>query len=166
MICPQILKFPVAWSQDLSCTSNHSLTSIMNYALCIAHDLTTMNRHDHAWTETWAQTSVRCASRYLSGDHDMLINKVIGAVTPARWKVSEQIIQLALPNWMWVLWSSWEGRAGRSYYGYVVPYPRTSMSRHFKHCTCQNWKNYFGESSFYHVVLRTMLRNRACEAVW
>ena len=46
------------------------------------------------------KTSVRCASRYLSCDHDMRINKVIGAVTPAGWKVSEQIIQLALPYWM------------------------------------------------------------------
>ena len=90
------------------------LTSIMNYPLCMSHDLATVNRHDHAWTETWAQTSVRCASRYLSGDHDMRINKVIGAATPAGWKVSGQIIQLALPNWMWVSWSSWEGRIGRS----------------------------------------------------
>jgi hypothetical protein len=48
------------------------------------------------------QTSVRCASRYLSCDHDVRINKVIRAVNPAGWKVSEQIIQLALPNWMWV----------------------------------------------------------------
>ena len=32
-----------------------SLTSIMNYPLCMTHDLTTANRHDHAWTETWAQ---------------------------------------------------------------------------------------------------------------
>ena len=31
------------------------LTSIMNYPLCMAHDLATVNRHDHAWTETWAQ---------------------------------------------------------------------------------------------------------------
>ncbi len=43
------------------------------------------------------ETSVRCASRYLSCDHDMRINEVIGAVTPAEWKVSKQIIQLALP---------------------------------------------------------------------
>ena len=32
-----------------------SLTSIMNYPLCMTHDLATPNRHDHAWTETWAQ---------------------------------------------------------------------------------------------------------------
>ena len=31
-----------------------SLTSIMNYPLCMAHDLATANRHDHAWTENWA----------------------------------------------------------------------------------------------------------------
>ena len=48
------------------------------------------------------KTSVRCASRYLSCDHDVRIDKAIGGVTPAGWKVSEQIIQLALPNWMWV----------------------------------------------------------------
>ena len=32
-----------------------SLTSIMNYPLCMTHDLATANRHDHTWTETWAQ---------------------------------------------------------------------------------------------------------------
>ena len=32
-----------------------TLTSIMNYPLCMTHDLATANRHDHAWTETWAQ---------------------------------------------------------------------------------------------------------------
>ena len=32
-----------------------SLTSITNYPLCMTHDLATANRHDHAWTETWAQ---------------------------------------------------------------------------------------------------------------
>ena len=32
-----------------------SLTSIMNYPLCMTHDLTTVNRHDHAWTDNWAQ---------------------------------------------------------------------------------------------------------------
>ena len=31
------------------------LTSIMNYPLCMTHDLATANRHDHAWTENWAQ---------------------------------------------------------------------------------------------------------------
>ena len=25
------------------------------YPLCMPHDLTTANRHDHAWTENWAQ---------------------------------------------------------------------------------------------------------------
>ena len=32
-----------------------SLTSIMNYPLCMTHDLATVNRHDHAWTDNWAQ---------------------------------------------------------------------------------------------------------------
>ena len=31
-----------------------SLTSIMNYPLCMTHDLATANHHDHAWTEKWA----------------------------------------------------------------------------------------------------------------
>ena len=31
-----------------------SLTSIMNYPLCMTHDLTTAYHHDHAWTENWA----------------------------------------------------------------------------------------------------------------
>ena len=31
------------------------LRSTMNYPLCMIHDLATANRHDHAWTETWAQ---------------------------------------------------------------------------------------------------------------
>ena len=31
-----------------------SLTSIMNYPLCMTHDLATANHHDHAWTENWA----------------------------------------------------------------------------------------------------------------
>ena len=41
------------------CTSSplltwRSLTSIMNYTLCMSHDLATANHHDHAWTENWA----------------------------------------------------------------------------------------------------------------
>ena len=32
-----------------------SLTSIVNYPLCMTHDLATANRHDHAWTENWAR---------------------------------------------------------------------------------------------------------------
>ena len=48
------------------------------------------------------KTSVRYASRYPSCGHDMHIDKAIGEVTPAGRKVSEQIIQLALPYWMWV----------------------------------------------------------------
>ena len=32
-----------------------SLTSIMNYPLYMTHDLATVNRHDHAWTDNWAQ---------------------------------------------------------------------------------------------------------------
>ena len=31
-----------------------SLTPIMDYPLCMPHDLATANRHDHAWTENWA----------------------------------------------------------------------------------------------------------------
>jgi hypothetical protein len=31
-----------------------SLTSIMNYPLCMTHDLATAYHHDHAWTENWA----------------------------------------------------------------------------------------------------------------
>ena len=31
-----------------------SLTSIMNYPLCMTHDLATVNHHDCAWTEKWA----------------------------------------------------------------------------------------------------------------
>ena len=27
----------------------------MNYRLCMTHDLATVNRHDHAWTDKWAQ---------------------------------------------------------------------------------------------------------------
>ena len=30
------------------------LTCIMNYPLCMTHDLATANHHDHAWTENWA----------------------------------------------------------------------------------------------------------------
>ena len=30
------------------------LPSIMNYQLCMTHDLATANRHDHAWNENWA----------------------------------------------------------------------------------------------------------------
>jgi|NorSeaMetagenome_1021524.scaffolds.fasta_scaffold118129_1 hypothetical protein len=48
------------------------------------------------------KTSVRCASHYPSCDHHMRIDKAIGGAAPAGRKVSEQIIQLALPNWMWV----------------------------------------------------------------
>ena len=29
------------------------LTCIMNYPLCMTHDLATANHHDHAWTEKW-----------------------------------------------------------------------------------------------------------------
>ena len=32
-----------------------SLTSIMNYPLCMTHNLATVNRYDHAWTDNWAQ---------------------------------------------------------------------------------------------------------------
>ena len=31
------------------------LPCIMNYPLCMTHDLATANHHDHAWTEKWAQ---------------------------------------------------------------------------------------------------------------
>ena len=34
----------------------------------------------------------------------MYIDNAVGGVTPAGRKVSEQIIQLALPYWMWVSW--------------------------------------------------------------
>ena len=30
------------------------LPCIMNYPLCMTHDLATVNHHDHAWTENWA----------------------------------------------------------------------------------------------------------------
>ena len=30
------------------------LLCIMNYPLCMTHDLATANHHDHAWTENWA----------------------------------------------------------------------------------------------------------------
>ena len=30
------------------------LPCIMNYQLCMTHDLATVNHHDHAWTEKWA----------------------------------------------------------------------------------------------------------------
>ena len=33
-----------------------SLTSIMNYPLCMAHDLATADHHDHALTENWAHS--------------------------------------------------------------------------------------------------------------
>ena len=85
-----------------------------DYMLCLAHDLTTANRHDHAWTETWAQKSVPCSSCSSSSDHDMYTDNAIWGLAPAGRKVSEQIIQLALHYWMWVSWSSWEGRSGRS----------------------------------------------------
>ena len=32
-----------------------SLTSIMNYPLCMTHDLATAYHYDHAWTAKWAQ---------------------------------------------------------------------------------------------------------------
>ena len=32
-----------------------SLTSIMNYPLCMTHNLATVNRYEHAWTDNWAQ---------------------------------------------------------------------------------------------------------------
>ena len=65
-----------------------------DYMLCLAHDLTTANRHDHAWTETWAQKSVPCPSCSSSSDHDMYTDKAIGRLAPAGWKVSEQIEEL------------------------------------------------------------------------
>ena len=81
---------------------------------CLAHDLPTANHHDHAWTETCAQKSVPCTSCSSSSDHGMYIKKASRGATPAGRKVSEQIIQLALPYWMWVSWSSWEGWIGKS----------------------------------------------------
>ena len=47
--------------------------------------------------KTEPKTSVRCARRYPSCGHDMRIDKVIGGATSTGRKVSEQIIQLALP---------------------------------------------------------------------
>ena len=37
----------------------------MNYQLCMTHDLTTANRHDHAWTDKWAQ-NISTLSRPMS----------------------------------------------------------------------------------------------------
>ena len=63
-----------------------------DYMPCLAHDLPTANRHDHAWTETWAQKSMRCASCSSSWDHDMYIDMALGGVNSAGRTVREQII--------------------------------------------------------------------------
>ena len=39
----------------LSISPLASMTPIINYPLCMIHDLATAHRHDHAWTENWAQ---------------------------------------------------------------------------------------------------------------
>ena len=41
------------------------LPCIMNYQLCMPHDLATANRHDHAWTDKWAQ-NISTLSRPMS----------------------------------------------------------------------------------------------------
>ena len=64
-----------------------SLTPIMDYPLYMPHDLATANRHDHAWTENWDQTSVRCTNRCPSCGQDMRIEKVIGGATSTGRKV-------------------------------------------------------------------------------
>ena len=42
-----------------------SLTSIMNYPLCMTHNLATVNRYDHAWTDKWAK-NISTLSRQMS----------------------------------------------------------------------------------------------------
>ena len=41
------------------------LPCIMNYQLCMTHDLATANRHDHAWTDKWAP-NISTLSRQMS----------------------------------------------------------------------------------------------------
>ena len=41
------------------------LPCIMNYQLCMTHDLATVNRHDHAWADKWAQ-HISTLSRQMS----------------------------------------------------------------------------------------------------
>ena len=53
-----------------ACISPHScfwlcLPCIMNYQLCMTHGLTTANRHDHAWSDKWAQ-NISTLSRQMS----------------------------------------------------------------------------------------------------
>ena len=45
--CGACISFSIAVSPCLPC--------IMNYQLCMTHDLATANHHDHAWTAKWAQ---------------------------------------------------------------------------------------------------------------
>ena len=53
-----------------ACISPHSCfwscsPCIMNYQLCMTHGLTTVNRHDHAWTDKWAP-NISTLSRQMS----------------------------------------------------------------------------------------------------
>ena len=64
----------------------------------LGHDLTTANRHDHAWTETWAQKSVRCASCYPSCDHLTHADRALWGANSAGWKVREKLFNLLCPT--------------------------------------------------------------------
>ena len=75
----------------------HSLTSIMNYPLCMTHDLATANQHDHAWTAKWAQNictlSMPMSLMQLRCEHRQHARRDHLYETKGKWK----FIQLALP---------------------------------------------------------------------
>jgi len=56
-LCSACIFFPLVTWPYLPC--------IMNYQLCMTHDLATANRHDHAWTDEWAQ-NISTLSRPMS----------------------------------------------------------------------------------------------------
>ena len=66
------------------------LPCIMNYQLCMTHDLATANRHDHAWTDKWAQ-NISTLSRPMSlirlcGEHPQLRSEGHLYGTKGTWK--------------------------------------------------------------------------------
>ena len=100
----------------------------------------------------------------------MYLDKAIGEVTPAGRKVGEQIIQLALPYWMWVSWSSWEGRIDNSNMGTLCRAPElATVAISNIGLLEQKLKNYFGAFSFAAMLSFEwcyIIAFAACEAVW
>ena len=154
-----------------ACISPHScfwlcLPCIMNYQLCMAHGLTTANRHDHAWTDKWAP-NISTLSRQMSLMRLRGERRQHGRTRPlyetkGAWKNSPTCYALLNVGFMAIL---------RRTHIYILiwacnPASPNSQTVIFQNCSSSKTKPTQNENVVLFLLPWTCARNNVCCAAW